>query len=164
MRERKAKIKITYSDADRQARAEYYRLMWEETGEYLKSSVAAIGLDENRFEDHFHRTGRVRGIIAGGADAGFLWIEKREDVLHIHALILRREFQRRGLGKIIIGDLMDEFSRDCRIMEMGVYHRNEPALKLYKNLGFKTTRELKDIGYLVMQKPLIATAPAGGET
>ncbi|MFN3282938.1 MAG: GNAT family N-acetyltransferase [Pseudothermotoga sp.] len=63
-----------------------------------------------RFKESFKTIGKVYAMYLQGEIVGFLWIEKRDHVLHIHALIMEEQFQGRRLGKRILNLIQDEYS------------------------------------------------------
>jgi ribosomal-protein-alanine N-acetyltransferase len=77
---------------------------------------------------------RVRGLLAGYLVAWFVL-----DEAHLGNVAVIPEFRRRGLGteltKRVIGEAE---ARGVRLMTLEVRVSNMPAIRLYRNLGFKT--------------------------
>lgn len=93
-------------------------------------------------------------IERAGDPIGRLFLDRRDDELRIVDIALLPEHRGRGLGRAILSDLIDEASSTGVPVRIHV-ERNNPALDLYRRLGF---RELADEGvYLFMER---ATAPA----
>ena len=58
--------------------------------------------------------------------------------VYLSRLIVKPEFQRRGIGKKLVAFAADEAKKSgCREMSVGVNLDNYPALKLYVNAGFR---------------------------
>ncbi|MFN4189924.1 MAG: GNAT family N-acetyltransferase [Pseudothermotoga sp.] len=74
-----------------------------------------------QFKESFRTIGKVYVMYLQRQIAGFFWIEKRDDVLHIHALIIKEQFQGRGLGKQILHLIQDECSSGAQTLELGVH-------------------------------------------
>lgn len=93
-------------------------------------------------------------IECTGEPIGRLYLDRREDELRIVDIALVPEHRGRGLGKAILSDLIDEAAERGLPVRIHV-ERNNPALGLYRRLGF---RVLADEGvYLFMER---ATAPS----
>ncbi|MDH3602304.1 MAG: GNAT family N-acetyltransferase [Candidatus Tectomicrobia bacterium] len=73
---------------------------------------------------------------------GRLYIERTEDAIHIIDIALIPEYRNRGIGGVLLADLLDEATTSCKRVQIYVEKFN-PALRLYQRLGF---RELEDNG------------------
>jgi len=105
--------------------------------------------------NHLLRTvGALYAIYDDEALAGFYWIEKREEVLHLHALLLRQEFQGKGIGTQILSMLVSKYKGTVTTIELGVHESNERAIRMYERNGFDTTKQLNDLRFRIMQKNL----------
>ena len=74
--------------------------------------------------------------------------------MHIHALFILPAFRRRGIGTAFFQNLENEFSGEVDFFELGIEEKNHTAIDLYQKQGFKTTREIAELGYWVMRKQL----------
>jgi ribosomal protein S18 acetylase RimI-like enzyme len=128
--------------------------MRDEASEYLKDSLWLIGLTTSAFRAKFKSVGDVVEIHSDGEPAGFYWIEKRDDILHLHGIILRREFQGRGLGREAMRRIEDEHGRGISAIELGVYRDNAAARRLYESLGYIVVKRLDDVHFDIMRKTL----------
>jgi len=63
--------------------------------------------------------GRVYGIYEDARLAGFYWIEERGQELHLHGLILKEQFQSRGIGTQILHKLEIEYKERMAFIELG---------------------------------------------
>ena len=63
------------------------------------------------------------------------------DELHITSIAVDPKYQRKGLGKSLMSDLIKRSSNSLRvkIMRLEVKDTNEPAKAFYKSMGFKIT-------------------------
>jgi ribosomal protein S18 acetylase RimI-like enzyme len=83
---------------------------------------------------------QVRIITHDGADAGWLQTTTRGDDLFLAQIFVDGAFQRRGIGTDVMRRLIGEASREGRAVTLGVVKTN-PALQLYKRLGFRVTHD-----------------------
>ena len=130
------------------------RLMRDEAHEYLRRTMELMQLTQEQFNHLFRTIGHVHGIYEGERLAGFYWIEERERVLHLHALILRSEFQGRGIGTEVLNMLASGYKGTMSSIELGVHVSNERAIRLYEQQGFRTVKQLDDVKFRIMQKQL----------
>jgi ribosomal protein S18 acetylase RimI-like enzyme len=82
-------------------------------------------------------------IQIDGKDAGVFRILENDDSIKLDHIELLPEFQGRGIGGRIIGDLLAKGKR----VDLQVLKQN-PATELYKKLGFKVIGE-NDLKYLM---------------
>lgn len=133
---------------------ELFQIMLEYSSDYLQNAVTRLNISTNQFKELFKTVGKVYVVYAQKEIAGFFWIEKREDVLHIHALIIKNEFQGKGLGRGILNLIQNEYNLGAKVLELGVHLSNNRAINLYENFGFVRIKQLDDIGFIIMQKHL----------
>ena len=63
----------------------------------------------------------------------------------VYTLNVRPDFRRRGVGAVLLKSLENEFKKfGCEKMILEVEVDNEPAIRLYKSLGYAFTSRLKD--------------------
>lgn len=147
--------KLTRREAIEDQYDYFLALMHDEAGEYLDTSLKLLGLDRESFAALFRSRGQIKALYHEDNLAGFYWIERRERVLHIHALILRSEYQGRGIGTEVLRDFIRDTDKDTDRIELGVHESNAAAKRLYQRLGFETIKHLPEFGFYVMQKHLI---------
>ncbi len=64
-------------------------------------------------------------------------VSKEDGRLHLSRLIVAPELRGRGFGRFLTRTLLDKAqSRYPRAVSLGVHPENEPALRLYRSLGF----------------------------
>jgi ribosomal protein S18 acetylase RimI-like enzyme len=78
--------------------------------------------------------GKLQVIQLGGKDIGILQLERRPDVVFLANLLILPEYQRKGLGSLIIKDIIE--SAENRPVTLSVLKPN-PAKNLYERLGFE---------------------------
>lgn len=133
---------------------ELFQMMLEYTSDYLQNAVTKLNISTDQFKELFKTVGKVYAVYVQKEIAGFFWVEKREDVLHIHALIIKNQFQGKGLGKEILHLIQNEYNLGAKVLELGVHISNNRAINLYENFGFVKIKQLDDIGFIIMQKHL----------
>lgn len=92
-----------------------------------------------RFSEAFDRY-PSQVLQAGGADIGWLQVSRNETAVHVHQMHLVRRWRNRGIGAHLIGQIK------ARASELGLpvtlkVIRGNPAITLYKRLGFRTVAE-----------------------
>lgn len=116
--------------------AALYFAEMEKTIEDLKLDRAAqaAGLRER------WQATQVRIITLDGTDIGWLQTMTREGALFLAQLFVERPFQRQGIGTEVMKHLIDEATRAGQAVTLGVVKTN-PALHLYRRLGFRITHD-----------------------
>jgi ribosomal protein S18 acetylase RimI-like enzyme len=144
----------TYLPARPEQYDEFFQLMVNESAGYLETTLTLMQSDLATYRHLFEQVGQVQSICVEEQAAGFRWIELRGATLHLHALILKPEWQGRGVGKQAMVDLEMEFSGAAKLIELGVHQSNDRAIALYQKQGYVTVKTLDELGFLVMQKAL----------
>jgi len=153
---------LSYKPATADQYEELLQLMAVDSAEYLQQSLELMKMTWEEFGQLFRTVGHCYTIYQDDRLAGFYWIEEREKILHLHALILKREFQGQGIGTQVLQMLAEQFRVRVDAIELGVHQSNEGAKRLYQRLGFEVIKFREDLGYYIMQKPL-TTEAAGKE-
>jgi ribosomal protein S18 acetylase RimI-like enzyme len=100
-------------------------------------------------------------IERGGQPIGRLYLDRRENELRIVDIALLSEHRGAGIGNAILKDLIDDASGSGIPVRIHV-ERNNPALGLYRRLGFN---EIGDEGvYLHMERVTADVAKNEGVT
>lgn len=128
--------------------------MMKYTSTYLQDVMNTLGVTVEEFKELFKKRGKVYVVYLQEQVVGFFWTEKRDETLHIHALIVEDEFQGRGFGRKILQEIESQYSEGAKVLEIGVHLSNDRARKLYEDFGFVKVKELNDIGFIIMQKDL----------
>ena len=85
--------------------------------------------------------GRLVGVIGaalrgGASDTGFSW--------HLHGLGVRPEVRRGGLGTaLLVAAANAGLSSGADWVSLGVWADNEPALRIYRRLGWRTDARMR---------------------
>ena len=145
---------ITYEAARLEQYGEFMQLMHDEAHEYLRGVMELVQMTRAQFDHLFRTVGHVCGIYEGQRLAGFYWIEQRGRILHLHALIVKSQFQNRGIGTQVLNMLASGNRDNVNSIELGVHESNERAIRMYERQGFKTVRKLDDLKFRIMQKQL----------
>jgi ribosomal protein S18 acetylase RimI-like enzyme len=103
----------------------------EEKERFLQMQFAA---QTAHYGEHCASADR-RVILAEGVPAGRLYVERREDALHIIELALLPEFRGRGIGTRLLQGLLQEAALAKKPARLHVECSN-PALALYRRIGF----------------------------
>lgn len=75
-------------------------------------------------------------VLCDGIPCGYVCIEDENDHIHVREIILLPEYQGRGIGSSILGDVMER-ARTRRVpVRPGTFNTNR-ALGLYRKLGFR---------------------------
>jgi ribosomal protein S18 acetylase RimI-like enzyme len=146
---------LTYAPPTVEQYDEFLQMMWEEMQEYLPEAMRILHMTWAEYSQIFRTLGEVRSIYQDEHLAGFYWIEQRVDILHIHGIILKNKFRGQGIGTAVLTMLIEHFTGKMDKIELGVYQSNSGAIRLYEKMGFQTVRFLDDLGFYIMQKPLI---------
>jgi ribosomal protein S18 acetylase RimI-like enzyme len=129
-------------------------LIYHQAASAIKPTLDLVQMTWEDFGERFRDTGQVYRICSQGELAGLFWIEQREDILHLHGLILLPAFQGRGFGRRVLEHLAARYCGQARAIELGVHESNAPARKLYERCGFEVVRYRPEVGFYILQKPL----------
>ncbi len=121
-------------------------------GEDAARAFAYLGITAQQSERALASVGEARVLQYAGVNAGYVWIEKQEDILHIHGVIVRPEHRNRGMGATLFAQLSDEFRNGISSMKLGVQSSNDAAQRFYRRQGFICEADLPEAGVVVMRK------------
>lgn len=84
------------------------------------------------------------GVIQGFASAHYNWIDlDGKEVVELHEITVRKESQRRGIGKALMMRIFEETAKRGRdSIALWVGEDNINAIKFYEKLGFIAERKL----------------------
>ena len=89
-------------------------------------------------------------VLVEGKAAGRLYVDRREDEIRIVDIALLPEHRNRGIGSLLLGQLVAEADQERKPLTIHVERGNRARL-LYERLGF---REIEDKGvYLLLERP-----------
>jgi ribosomal protein S18 acetylase RimI-like enzyme len=147
---------LTFEAASAEQYGECMQLMQEEAGSYLDGTLKLMQMSMDEFNHLLRTVGTLCAVYDDKQLAGFYWIEERDKVLHLHALLLKPSFQGKGIGTQILRTLTSKYKGTKTTMELGVHESNEGAIRLYERNGFNTVKQLEDLKFRIMQKTLSA--------
>lgn len=97
-------------------------------------------LQHTQYIDNY-RNATFEIILLDGEPVGRLYVDRREKEIRIIDIALLTPFRCRGIGSVIMNALSDEADRSRLPLNLHV-EINNPALGLYRQLGFKKVREV----------------------
>jgi ribosomal protein S18 acetylase RimI-like enzyme len=109
----------------------------------MEQIIRELNLDGTAHRAGFRRRWeltQVRIITRDGTDIGWLQSIVRDDAIFLGQLFVDAPFHRQGIGTEVTNYLIGEATRARQAMTLGVVKTN-PALRLYKRLGFSITHE-----------------------
>jgi ribosomal protein S18 acetylase RimI-like enzyme len=150
---------LTFEAASAEHYGECMQLMLDEAGGYLQGTLKLMQISMDEFNHLLRTVGTLHAIFDDKQLAGFYWIEEREKVLHLHALLLKQQFQGKGIGTQTLNMLASKYEGTMTTIELGVHDSNEAAIRLYERKGFNTVKRLNDLKFRIMQKDLSSANP-----
>jgi len=145
---------ITCEAAQAEQYEQFMQLMHDEAREYLRSTMELMQMTQEKFDSLFRTVGQVYAIYEDQRLAGFYWVEQREKVLHLHALILKSQLQSRGIGSKVLNMLASQYKNKVNSIELGVHDSNERAIRMYERQGFGTVKQIHDLNFRIMRKQI----------
>ena len=116
-----------------------YGVLDEAIGPYVRAHEE---WDEAAQRDRVRRlleTAETSLIAVDGHDVGYVSIWRNDDELYVASIALARRWRGRGLGTVLMQELIDEAARNGVPVRLSVLEGN-PARGLYERLGFAVTR------------------------
>jgi ribosomal protein S18 acetylase RimI-like enzyme len=86
-----------------------------------------------------------------GVPVGRLYIDRREEEHRLIDIALLPEFRGKGLGESLMRDVLDEARDAGKLVRIHV-EQNNPAMRLYKRLGFEKIED-QGVYYLMEWRP-----------
>ena len=125
----------------------------------LREYVAAIwGWDEEvqkeKFEKRFTPAGH-QIVVFEGSDVGLLQVVDEGGHMVVGKIELLPGFQRRGIGSVLMGRILDEARARQVPVRLQVLRTNAPARRLYERLGFVMSGETET--HFQMEKSFAAS-------
>jgi len=93
---------------------------------------------EARFPD-----ARYQVVLIDEEPAGRIWVGEDEEQIRLLDIALLPQFQKRGAGTILLGELMKEAASGGKLLRHMVFVLNNDAHRFYERLGFVV---IEDIG------------------
>jgi ribosomal protein S18 acetylase RimI-like enzyme len=98
------------------------------------------GWDKAKWDEiisNWFKPERVQLIQQHATDIGILVVEPREEELFFESISLLPDFQNKGLGSLIIQNVLRDARDSKKPVRLEVLKTNIPAQKLYLRLGFR---------------------------
>jgi GNAT superfamily N-acetyltransferase len=128
----------------------------------MEKTIREFGLDPAAHAEGFREqwiAAQVRIIQAEREDVGWMQVIDRLDDLFLAQIFLKPEFQNRGIGTFALQCVMREAADRGQPLALAVIKSN-PALGLYKRLGFRVTHEDEFKFYMRLDPPSPSRANA----
>ncbi len=123
--------------------------------------LTALGFgDEERLAMRFlqgYRQGCSQFVQVQGADVGWMQVSARPSVLHLDQLHLVPGWRGRGIGSHLLAGLLDRAAETGSSVALDVI-RGNPAIALYRRLGFRTVGEDEEKFQMLWRPPALAGA------
>lgn len=104
---------------------------------FLRSQLAAQrAAYESRFPEADYDV-----ILFDGRPAGRLWVARTPEQIRLLDIALLPEFQNRGIGAYLVGQLIEESERTGVALRHMVFELNTEAFRFYERLGFARVDE-----------------------
>jgi len=124
----------------------------------MEKIIRDLNLDAAKQEEnlrHLWDVAQVRIITSDGVDAGWMQSEAREDGLYLEQIFVDAPFRRRGIGTTVINGLITQANHTSLPVTLAVV-RSNPALRLYKRMGFRVADEDDRKFYMTRQPDAVA--------
>ncbi len=98
------------------------------------------GWDEERHVRHFHaclRRGHISAIEVAGDRVGMIQTLTHAGHVEIAEIQVDPRFQGRGIGTIVLRDVLSSAGDESLAVRLSVGRRNQKAIHLYHRLGFE---------------------------
>jgi ribosomal protein S18 acetylase RimI-like enzyme len=76
-------------------------------------------------------------IETAGAPVGRVWLSQSASAVHIVDIAVLPEYQGRGLGTAVLGQVIEHAATSCKSVRLSVDRMNARAAQLYRRLGFQ---------------------------
>ena len=117
--------------------------------ESLKNEPSAFSssydMEKNLSETEWRK--RIKNslfAISEGRIIGMIAVIYKENFGELNGLYVKKEFRKRGIGKELILSALSEIKEHKDFARLSVTRKNEHAIKLYKDIGFRIIQESKD--------------------
>ncbi|HEU4766728.1 MAG TPA: GNAT family N-acetyltransferase [Pyrinomonadaceae bacterium] len=97
-------------------------------------------------------------ILVDGVPAGRIWVGADDKQIRLLDIAIMGQFQNRGVGTVLLRQLMDEATRTNKVLRHMVFVLNDNAHRFYERLGFTVIEDLG--GYKHMEWVPGQTQPA----
>ncbi len=116
-----------------------------------------LGVQAGKFRDSW-KADETRIIASAGKDVGWLQCRMQDGGLYLAQIFVDTTLQNRGIGTQVLKVVLKDAIAAGQAVTLGVVHNN-PAVRLYKRLGFYVTGQ-DEREYRMRREPDVA-APIG---
>jgi ribosomal protein S18 acetylase RimI-like enzyme len=113
-------------------------------------------------QHHYYRQhyadGEFSVVQVGGEPAGRLYLYRGAEELRIVDIALLPEFRGRGIGRALLTEIIGEGDRAGLPVRIHV-ERNNPALRLYRELGFRVVGEVGVYDFMERLPTTVSAVP-----
>ena len=102
---------------------------------YNDFNIPPLQQDLKSLKNEFENTTIIKSVIDGeivGSVRGFV----DNETAYIGKLIVKNDFQNKGIGRLLIGSIESTF-KDCNRFELFTGYKSEKNLCLYNKLGYR---------------------------
>lgn len=104
---------------------------------------------QRRIHSESYDPSKVSIIQYDGVDVGYLEIDDSKQKTTLENLMIHSSFQNRGIGSMIMKELIARSTRQNKDLKLSVFKNNPRALKFYKSVGFEII-ESNETHYLLL--------------
>ncbi len=122
-------------------------LTLETVGPYIDKTWSDEKDRKACFDRIDHRNGKRSIITKNNENIGFLCIQDRSDHIFLDQIYIDKKFQGQGIGQHILYEIIHE-AEQLKLPIKLIVLRVNPAIKLYRKLGFEIYEQDKDRYYL----------------
>jgi ribosomal protein S18 acetylase RimI-like enzyme len=117
-----------------------YKIKKNALQEYLEMLWGWNEQAQHDFHSENFKKEHLQIIEQQGKVIGYLETENRIDHIFLSNIMILKDFQGKGIGKIILEDLIKQYSE----IRLEVLKVNKRAVQFYQNLGFEIKNENED--------------------
>ena len=143
-------------------RTRLFDLIRADAATYLGSGLDLIGFTWEELAQAMGTVGWTAAATVDDRVVALLWLELRNEVLHVHAIVVVPEWRRLGIGPRVLRRLAEEHRGDARVVELGVHDSNGAARRMYDALGFEVVAVRPEAGFSVLRCPIESLLEGGG--
>ena len=98
------------------------------------------GFQRQRFDTEYPEKNTLI-VLAGSIVAGYVVVAERTESHHVALLLLRPEFQRVGIGREVMRNVVERAESCGKAVTLSCFKANAAALHFYQRLGFVVHEE-----------------------
>ena len=109
-------------------------------------------MQRQQYEARFPDT-EYKVIEIGNQPAGRFWVGENDNEIRLLDIALLPEFQNRGVGTLLLRELIDEARRSQKPLRHMVFMLNSDAHRFYERLGFEMIEDLGAYRHMEWRAP-----------